>query len=187
MQNNVIEDTKKQLDGVNRRMLPTTVASRQRAVRRRFLAPIHSRSPGLAAMNSHLTHSISRPAPRRAAKSKFIAAPKSHSLKAGRSIRRPAHDRSRRRACRILTAIRRRQRVCAFDDDRGSRRSHDRRLLEHGRIGACRNSRYDTAPRHSELVLAFYPTLFGDGDLTRQTETAERLFAAITTQGARLP
>jgi delta1-piperideine-2-carboxylate reductase len=45
----------------------------------------------------------------------------------------------------------------------------------------------DTAPRHGELILAFNPTLFGDDDRAGQTERAERLFAVITTQGARLP
>jgi delta1-piperideine-2-carboxylate reductase len=45
----------------------------------------------------------------------------------------------------------------------------------------------DTAPRHGELILAFNPTLFGDDDRTGQTDRAERLFAAVTMQGARLP
>jgi delta1-piperideine-2-carboxylate reductase len=40
----------------------------------------------------------------------------------------------------------------------------------------------DTAPRHGELVLAFNPMLFGDGDRAGETERAERLFAAITAQ-----
>lgn len=45
----------------------------------------------------------------------------------------------------------------------------------------------DTAPCHGELVLAFDPRRFGSGDPARDAASAERLFEAITAQGARLP
>lgn len=42
-------------------------------------------------------------------------------------------------------------------------------------------------PCHGELILAFDPARLGVGDLAAQQQQAERLFAAITDQGARLP
>ena len=42
-------------------------------------------------------------------------------------------------------------------------------------------------PCHGELVLAFDPARLGAGDLAAQQQQAERLFHAITGQGARLP
>lgn len=42
-------------------------------------------------------------------------------------------------------------------------------------------------PCHGELILAFDPARLGSGDLAAQQQQAERLFAAITGQGARLP
>jgi LDH2 family malate/lactate/ureidoglycolate dehydrogenase len=42
-------------------------------------------------------------------------------------------------------------------------------------------------PCHGELILAFDPAMFGLGDLQGDQARAERLFAAITDQGARLP
>lgn len=42
-------------------------------------------------------------------------------------------------------------------------------------------------PCHGELILAFSPAHFGLGDLQADHARAERLFEAITSQGARLP
>ncbi|ADV00320.1 Ldh family oxidoreductase [Alicycliphilus denitrificans] len=42
-------------------------------------------------------------------------------------------------------------------------------------------------PCHGELILAFDPARLGGGDLADQQQRAERLFDAITGQGARLP
>lgn len=43
------------------------------------------------------------------------------------------------------------------------------------------------APCHGELVLAFDPARLSGGDLAAHQQRAEQLFAAITSQGARLP
>jgi len=43
------------------------------------------------------------------------------------------------------------------------------------------------APRHGELIVAFDPAHFGLGDAAGDSARAERLFAAISDQGARLP
>jgi len=42
-------------------------------------------------------------------------------------------------------------------------------------------------PCHGELLVAFDPAYFGLGDAAEDNARAERLFATITDQGARLP
>jgi len=43
------------------------------------------------------------------------------------------------------------------------------------------------APCHGELILAFEPRFFSQGDFRADRLRAEQLFAGITDQGARLP
>lgn len=45
----------------------------------------------------------------------------------------------------------------------------------------------DASPRHGELVLAFAPEKFSCTDLASRSDRAERLFASVVEQGARLP
>jgi delta1-piperideine-2-carboxylate reductase len=50
-----------------------------------------------------------------------------------------------------------------------------------------RDAGVDGSPYHGELIIAFDPKRFAPGNFEKHAGRAEALFAAITTQGARLP